>query len=136
MARYVFRTSVPVSVREYDSSLKAENITRYVCSTLCFLSIGLPSQGSSVRRITFHARIQLFLNMMALFVRIELLCSSVRRRPPNIANGVFTVCVKETQFHVKITDPGDDFHISTMLTVRSYSLLNCLYICMYVSNYE
>ena len=31
---------------------------------------------------------------------------------------------------------GDDFHISTMLTVRSYSQLNCLYICMYVSNYE
>ena len=31
---------------------------------------------------------------------------------------------------------GDDFHISTMLTVRSSSQLNCLYICMYVSNYE
>ena len=31
---------------------------------------------------------------------------------------------------------GDDFHISTMLIVRSYSQLNCLYICMYVSNYE
>ena len=31
---------------------------------------------------------------------------------------------------------GDDFHISTMLTVRFYSQLNCLCICMYISNYE
>ena len=28
---------------------------------------------------------------------------------------------------------GFQFHISTMLTVRSYWQLNCLYICMYVS---
>ena len=30
----------------------------------------------------------------------------------------------------------DDFHTSTLLTVRSYGQLNCLYICMYVTNYE
>ena len=33
-------------------------------------------------------RIQLLFGITALFVRIELLCSSVRRLPPNKANGV------------------------------------------------
>ena len=45
----------------------------------------------------------------------------------------------ESRLYIRFIDnklSGDDFHISTMLTVRSYSQLNCLYICVYVSNYE
>ena len=33
-------------------------------------------------------RIQLLLSIISLFVRTELLCSSIRRFPPNRANGV------------------------------------------------
>ena len=33
-------------------------------------------------------RIQLFFSTIALFARIELLCSSVQRLPPDLANGV------------------------------------------------
>ena len=33
-------------------------------------------------------RIQLLFSTIAIFVRIELLCNSIRRLPPNRANGV------------------------------------------------
>ena len=54
------------------------------------------------------------------------------------ASGTFTSrdlesAVSGDDFHIS---SGDDFHRSIMLTVRSYSQLNCLHICMYVSNYE
>ena len=48
------------------------------------------------------------------------------------------LCCKPFNYNVPYTVlVSDDFHISTMLTVRSYSSqLNSLYICMYGSNYE
>ena len=58
-----------------------------VALKLCFLcNLGLPSQESSIRKHV-KLRMQLLYGMIALFVRKELLCSSIRRLLPNRANG-------------------------------------------------
>ena len=76
----------------YDSNLRGANIIQHVCSTeslteqkeqnRCFLC----NLGGSIRRKTCLASHILLLSMIALFVRIELLFSSIRRLPLNRAN--------------------------------------------------
>ena len=67
------------------------NATQHVCSTDFLLS--LQSRVTKPGIALFRGKhvmlqIQLVFSAIALFVRIELLCSSIRRLPPNRADGV------------------------------------------------
>ena len=70
-------------------SVGYDSIHLSVALKLCFLCYyGSPSQSTSVQRKTCHASVQLLFGMIALFVRRELLFSSLRRFPQNRGNGV------------------------------------------------
>ena len=71
---------------EYDSSLKGANTILHVCSTESLVS--LLSRLALFGGKHVMPRIQLLFSMVALFVRIELLCGSIRRFNPNRANRV------------------------------------------------
>ena len=69
-------------------------VTTYVLKEYCGkLSLIIPftpsclEQGTSILRITCHASNTLLFDTIALFVRIKLMCSPIRRLPSNRANG-------------------------------------------------
>ena len=95
MRYYVFLTSIHVYVHPSTVIAVQEVQIPFNMSiplNLCFLcNLRLPSRRSSIRRKHVTLHIQLFFSMIAVFIRTELLCSSIRLFvifPPNRANGV------------------------------------------------
>ena len=71
--------------------LRGSNIIQPVCNSESLLFSVIKDHQTWVAHFGgkhVMLRKELLLSMIALFVRIELLCSSFRRLPPNRANGV------------------------------------------------